>query len=229
MKPWPLLLSALLLAAPAAAQSNAEPYRASGTEPFWSLSIDSARITYRQVGGPALTVAKPRPIVGINGELYRSRGITVDITHVWCSDGMSDRVFADTVKLTVGRRQLSGCGGEILRTDAAPASPVAGTRWRIVAIDRQPFRSERPATVSFTNDRIEGRICNSFGGSYRLKRGTMTTTQVISTQMACAGPLGQAEAAFFRLIARPITVRSGVSQTLLLSDGRNSVTLQRVR
>lgn len=116
-----LLAPALLLGLPAAAQPNREPYRALGTEPFWSLTIDKVTIRYEPADGRRITVAKPRPIVGINGELYRTPRITVDITHTRCSDGMSDRVYADTVQLRIGRWTYQGCGGRIISDDGSTA------------------------------------------------------------------------------------------------------------
>ncbi|MES2338613.1 MAG: META domain-containing protein [Pseudomonadota bacterium] len=233
MKPLFLLAPVLLLSHPAAAQPRSDSYRAIGTEPFWSLTIDQRAITYRPMEGRPTTVAKPRPIVGINGELYRARGLTVDITHVRCSDGMSDRVYADTVKLTIGRRTLSGCGGDILTTGTLGGTSgeavIANTRWQITAIDGRPVRIDRPATVDFTSDRIQGRICNNFTGNYRFARGTLTSDRIIATRMACPGGASAVEAAFFRALETPLKVHRGNRDTLVLSNARSSVTLRRER
>lgn len=219
-----LIAPALLSAAPAEARSG-DAYRAIGTEPFWSLSIDATSIIWRPADGRAITVARPRPIIGFNGEMYRARGMTVDITHVRCSDGMSERSYADTVKVTIGRRTLTGCGGEIVVADQL----IANTAWRITAVDGRPVRLDRPATVRFTAARIEGRICNSFGGDYRFNRGTLTTGRVIATQMACGGALGTVERAVFQALQQPLKVHRGGADTLVLSNGRISVTLRRER
>ncbi|WP_326524115.1 META domain-containing protein [Sphingomonas sp.] len=234
MKALLLLAPLAILATPAAAQSRAEPYRALGTEPFWSLTIDRATITYKPMQGRATTVARPRPITGINGELYRARGMTVDITHTRCSDGMSDRTYADTVKVTIGRRTMSGCGGRVLsERPGNPGNPDGGmlsnSNWRISAIDGRPVRLERPATVGFTRDRIQGKICNGYGGGYRFHRGTLTTGQVISTQMYCAGGASDVENAFFRILRQPVKVSQGNRDTLVLTGGRSTVTLRRER
>ena len=109
-----LLAPALLAPAPVEAQWTGKPYRAVGTEPFWSVDIARRTITYRPIDGRPVTVAKPRAIEGRNGTTYRAKGMTIAITHVRCSDGMSDHTYADTVKVTIGRRQLSGCGGGVI-------------------------------------------------------------------------------------------------------------------
>ncbi len=109
-----LIVQALIAPAPVEAQWTGRPYRAVGTEPFWSLDIARRTITYRPMEGRAVTVAKPRAIAGRNGTIYRSRGMTVTITHRRCSDGMSDHTYADSVKVTIGRRQVNGCGGGVI-------------------------------------------------------------------------------------------------------------------
>lgn len=224
----PLLIVALTAALPATAQVRA-PYKAVGTEPFWSLSIDRNTISYRPMEGRVVTAPKPRPIIGRNGETYRARGMTVAITHRQCSDGMSDRTYADTVQVQIGRRTLKGCGGAVIADQPQGGSVLANTRWRIDLVDGRPVRLERPATVNFTRDRIEGKICNGFGGQYRYVRGTLTTRQVASTQMACGGSLGATETAFHRLIQQPVKVSQGNRDTLVLTSGRSSVTLRRQR
>ncbi len=228
MKTALLITAFTALAQPATAQVRT-PYKALGTEPFWSLNIDRNTITYRGVEGRPLTVSKPRPIIGRDGETYRTRGMTVAITHRRCSDGMSDRTYADTVRVTIGRRTLNGCGGAVVADQPPGGSLLANTRWRIELVDGRPVRLDRPATVNFTRDRIEGKICNGFGGQYRFARGTLTTREVISTQMACAGQLGATESAFHRLISQPVRVSQGNRDTLVLTSGRLSVTLRRLR
>ena len=116
----PIILLAALIApvtiaiTPAHAQWTSKPYRAIGTEPFWSIDITRRTITYRELDGRPVTVAKPRAIEERNGTTYRAKGMTIAITHVRCGDGMSDHTYADTVKVTIGRRQLSGCGGGVI-------------------------------------------------------------------------------------------------------------------
>ena len=218
-----LIMPVLFTAMPAAAQPAS--YRAVGTEPFWSLSIDRASITFRPADGRPVTVAKPRPIVGINGELYRTRTITVDITHVRCSDGMSDRVYPDTVRVTIGPRTLKGCGGENPVADTL----LTETSWRITAIGGRPVRIDRPAILRFTGERVEGRICNSFSGNYRFAGGVLTTDRVVATRMACGGGASETENIVLYALGQRLKVHSGNADTLVLSDGRTGLTLRRVR
>jgi uncharacterized membrane protein len=87
------------------------PYLALGTEPFWSLIIDDREVTFIPSEGQQVRQPKPKAIVGIAGEIYQTQRINVNIIHATCSDGMSDRVYPDTVQVSVDGRQFNGCGG----------------------------------------------------------------------------------------------------------------------
>lgn len=108
-------LAFLLLAAcapVAAPPPPQEPYRAIGTEPFWSLTIDQQRMVFIEANAPGVEIAQPtpRPIHGFAGDIYQTPRIHVNIVHARCSDGMSDRIYPDSIQLTVDGRQFRGCG-----------------------------------------------------------------------------------------------------------------------
>jgi uncharacterized membrane protein len=86
-------------------------YRAVGTEPFWSLEIGEKTIAFTLAGQQPIVQPKPRAIIGIAGEVYRTPRIDANIVHAQCSDGMSDRLYPDKVQVTVDGRQYNGCGG----------------------------------------------------------------------------------------------------------------------
>lgn len=86
-------------------------YRALGTEPFWSLTIGGGEMVYDAADVGDLTVAAPAPQPIANGIRYVTPTMTVVITHASCSDGMSDRQYADTVVVTMGAETRNGCGG----------------------------------------------------------------------------------------------------------------------
>ncbi|RYE96808.1 MAG: hypothetical protein EOO41_04190, partial [Methanobacteriota archaeon] len=134
-----LIATALLLGSTATHALAQESYRASGTEPFWSATIDARTITLKQAGMPDMTVPKPRPIIGINGERYETPRLSLDITHVKCSDGMSDRTYRDTVMISQGRRTLRGCGGDFtVAPKPGPSVSMLEGAWRIEAISGRP-------------------------------------------------------------------------------------------
>jgi heat shock protein HslJ len=219
-----------LTALPALAQSNAEPYRALGTEPFWSLTIDGSRIRYQPAEGRVVTVAKPRPIVGFNGERYVTRGLTVDITHVECSDGMSDRTFHDTVTVTRRGRTLRGCGGNVLSEQPAPGSLIEG-EWRIQSIAGRPPVAQSNPRVTFTSTKMSGSTgCNNFNGGFRFDRGRLTAGPLATTRRACPGALNTQEQKLIKLFGKPLSVsRNRNGKLVMTARGGETVVLAPVR
>lgn len=175
-------------------------YRALGTEPFWSVTIADGTMRYQPADGRVVTVPTPRPIVGINGERYQTRRLTVDITHGRCSDGMSDRTYRDTVRVTVEGRTLNGCGGE----SGNGMATLDGTSWRVANIDGTRARF---STIAFAEGRLSGRACNSFNGTYRVEGDRLIPGPIMSTKMACEGPRNTEEAALLGALRGPLTIR----------------------
>jgi uncharacterized membrane protein len=97
-------------APPPIANDREAPYRAIGTEPFWDLTIGRDLIFTDRGNGLSVSEPAPPPRRGVAGETYQSRRLTVKIVHTSCSDGMSDRVYPDTVSVTVDGHSYRGCG-----------------------------------------------------------------------------------------------------------------------
>lgn len=222
-----LAAPALVLAGSALAAPREAPYRAVGTEPGWTLTIDHGLIRYvGDYGRTRVTTVTPVPRASFNGHRYETKRITVDITHAPCNDGMSDREYADRVIVTVGRKTVRGCGGDPITS----AADLAGSSWSIAAIDGRAVQLDRPTSVRFTDNRIEGRAgCNRFGGSYRLTRNMLATAQIISTKMACPGAGMATENRFFQIIGQPVRVQWQGGDALTLSGQAGSIRLSRTR
>lgn len=85
-------------------------YRATGTEPFWGLSV-----THREL---RVTYPEPEPSVATaytleeraDGRTYKGAAFTATVSFKACSDGMSDRSYPHSVKVQIGERVLQGCG-----------------------------------------------------------------------------------------------------------------------
>src|SRR5438067_12848770 len=74
------------------------PYHAVGNEPFWNLLIDERNLTFIQPDAQPVTQPTPKVINGFAGEIYNTPRIHVNIVHVQCSDGLSDRTYPDKVQ-----------------------------------------------------------------------------------------------------------------------------------
>ncbi|MEG3143959.1 META domain-containing protein [Sphingomonas sp. RT2P30] len=227
MKPIIALAApALLIATAATAQPASPPYRASGSEPTWTLRIDRGLIAFA-APRERLRVVAPAPVArpSFNGLRYVTPRITVDVTYVRCIDLRTREAYHDRVTVMVGRRSFSGCGGEKL----TPTLALAGTRWMIAAVDGRPVRTARTTDIRFTDTRIAGNAgCNSFGGAYRFAGDRLSTGQVMTTKMACVGPGADVEGRFLAAIASARVVRSG-ADTITLSGESGTIELRAAR
>ncbi len=213
-----------------------DTYRAIGTEPGWALTIGPRTMRYEgDYGQNVVEAPTPEARTTPNGRRYQTRQLTVDITRTPCSDGMSDRRYPETVRVTTQRGTVRGCGG--LANDrpqpsrpgkpGQPSASLSGTSWTIDAIDGRPVRLDRPANVEFTRDRIQGRAgCNSFNGAYQERRDTLVTGQLAVTRMMCQGNAMTVENRFLKILGGPVTVQQR-GQTLTLSSREGSVTLRK--
>ena len=64
-------------------------------------------------------------------------------------------------------------------------TPLAGTTWKIDTLNGKKIQS--PATLSFTYNKIQAKICNTMFGGYTLKGDTIQSPWLASTMMYCEG------------------------------------------
>lgn len=229
---WPVLLLGALAAActpapppgppPPAPPGATEPYRATGTEPFWSITVADGRMTFASPDGPGFSVPAPEPRTTFNGHRWETPRITLDVTHGRCSDGMSDRIYADTTRATVDGRELRGCGGAILAPDT-----LAGTSWSIVEIDGLAVSGDA-YHVQFEADRISGQAgCNRFSGTWSMSGDTLTLGPLAATRMACPGPAMEHEQRAFQVLQGNVRAIHPEGDVLVLSGNGGTIRLRR--
>ena len=198
-------------------------YRASGTEPFWSLAIDGKRMVFNLMGERhvfgAGTVSRP----SINGWRHISKNITADVTFAPCSDGMSDRTYKDTVTVMVGKENYKGCGGGVL-----PPASLERTVWRIASINGAEIPASQGALVSFGDGRMSGTVgCNRLGSDYNYSGGKLGFGPVMSTRMGCQEPLASQEYAFVSILgSTPATIFTNNGMIVLTGKDGATVTLE---
>lgn len=201
-------------------EPSAGAYMALGTEPGWTLEITPGRLNYAgDYGETKIAVPNPGAKPSFNGERYVTPRLTVDVTRTACSDGMSDRRYADTVTVTADGKTVKGCGGAIL-----PPDTLAGSNWTFVSIGGVPVSADRPTSLQFDGERLSGTVgCNRFGGGYAVKDRVLTAGQLAATLMACPGPAMEQERAFFDLMSVPAGIDFPSDGTLVLT-GKNGKT-----
>ncbi|MEZ5708615.1 MAG: META domain-containing protein [Blastomonas sp.] len=233
MKIASLLAPALFLALtacppPQSVGEAAEPdesYRALGTEPGWLLTITDSELRYEgNYGETRIAVPKPEGRPSFNGWRYVTDRLTVDITHSPCSDGMSDRRYADTVLISADGVDYHGCGGAAL-----PPESLDDTHWAIITIDGEPTASERAAELHFSQGRISGSAgCNRMSGSYQVEENRLKTGPLAMTRMACIGPVAGQENALVAILGNTPAIRYTPEGRMLLSGGDHSAVLEQI-
>jgi len=233
--PRPLPALALCLSLAACTPIEAPPqgpgdrpaaYMALGTEPGWTLEITDARLNYAgDYGETRITVPNPGGGLDPHFRSYTTDRLKITIIRNACSDGMSDRRYADTVTVIADGKTGKGCGGKIL-----PPDTLAGSSWTFVSIGSVPVAADRPTALQFDGNRMSGSAgCNRFSGGYSAAEGTLTAGPLMATEMACPGAGMTQEQAFFKLMAAPVSLTFADDGTLILtgSGGRTAV-LRRV-
>lgn len=101
-------------------------YSAIGTEPGWAVEIKGEEIAFTSQNGKNFKLAVDRVKKTDSG--WQVRGFSgTDNINIYitsgekCSDGMSDRSYADTVKVEASESgTLNGCGGTITEGPDGP-------------------------------------------------------------------------------------------------------------
>ncbi len=107
---------------------------------------------------------------------------------------------------------------------------LAGTAWRVVAVDgRAPIAGAEP-TVVFAAERVSGSGgCNQYGGGYRYDgaTGRLAFDQLSMTAMACLEEARNAfETAFFQALGQSTQAASDAQGELIISGPAGRIVLQ---
>lgn len=159
-------------------------YKAVGNEPGWSLTVHAARMDYVGDYGE-VNIAEPTPpdFRAAHGT-YRSGKLRVTISAGPCSDGMSDLVYRQTVRLTADGRTVSGCGGGTISPNS-----IANTSWSVVSVNGKPAPGGAEYFIQFADRDISAKFgCNSMGGRYSLNGDHLSVANLVQTQMGCPEP-----------------------------------------
>ena len=159
-------------------------YKAVGNEPGWSLAVRAARMDYLGDYGE-VKIAEPTPpdFRPVNG-IYRSGRLRITISPGPCSDGMSDLIYRQTVRVTADSKTVDGCGGGTV----AP-STLANTSWTVVSVNGRATPGGGDYFLTFADDRLSAKLgCNSMGGRFRQNGDHVTVASLEQTLMGCPEP-----------------------------------------
>lgn len=109
----------------------ANPVRAQGTEPFWSVELTGTEMVYTTPEPPEQRAPQPHPVVQGTTATYDTEtadgtALKVILIATECSDGMSDRTYPLTALVKVGDQDLTGCAA------SSAATPSTGENGPVV-------------------------------------------------------------------------------------------------
>lgn len=196
-----VLLACLVALAAHGLAAGEDPYRASGVEPFWSITMGQGQLTLDRVDFDPRSFPLPEPTTTPDGRRYDLDELSVRIIHERCHNAMSGAAFADRVLVELGEETLDGCGGEPL-----PPETLAGSHWLLETLDGEAIDLERiPSLVidaAGTAAGFDG--CNHFsGGLVFAEDGGVTQDDPggVPTLMACMAEPGRVSDAFRQALA----------------------------
>ena len=208
---------------PEAADSGAVLYKAVGTEPGWSLTVRPARMDYAGDYGE-VNIAEPTPpnFRAAHGT-YRSGKLQLTISAGPCSDGMSDLVYRQTVRVTAEGRTVSGCGGGTI----AP-NTLAGTSWSVVSVNGRPVTGGGDYYVRFSDKTLSAKFgCNAMGGGYSVNGDHLSVGNLEQTLMGCPEPAATFEREASALLRSNVRVEKVSGERMRLVSEAGTIELRR--
>jgi heat shock protein HslJ/uncharacterized membrane protein len=230
---------------------GASDYHASGTEPFWDISIGREMIFNDRGTGLSISQTTPQVINGTAGEIYRTQRLEVNIVHARCNNGMNERSYPDTVQVYADGKLYRGCGGSAAGdplvpvppgTNAPPppsygnapppgmgvAPPLDRTRWLVMAINGRPVPRDYNYWMDFDGGKLSAKFgCNSVGAGYTQTESTIDAGAIIATRMAC--PDNGWESQGIAVLDQVMTVSMQGPEHATLTSSAGSIELLRRR
>lgn len=166
-----------------------EPFRASGNEPFWSLSLEQGSLTLNRLNEGELPARSY--VAGAEPGEYLSLDdppIRLQIRDQLCRDDTSGMSYPQQVAVQVDGSTLTGCGGD-------PARLLQGGEWVVEDINGGGTIDRSRVTLNFLADgRLIGHAsCNHLMGQYQLDGEGLSIGQTATTRMACPPSLMEQE------------------------------------
>ncbi len=222
---WVACVAALCASTAAGGQIwlKGDAYRAFGSDPQWTLTIDRDRITLTRPGSDP--VSTPTPVRGEDelGWEYRTPTLVVEGLKGSCEDESAGRRFTEMVAVTVDGRELIGCGGEEI-----PAENLADTAWMIQEIAGTPARGPQ-LSIDFhpTGSFLAYTGCRRMGGTYVQTGDRLVMTPTGATTGRCAQPVHGCELRLLQILEQPMTATFPDHRTLVLTGDKGAIRLRK--
>lgn len=198
------------------------PYKASGNEPFWSVSFDGWEATLAQPGKPLLTQDAQIIDTRANGQTLQAgtgpNALTLKVEDGLCIDNMSGMPHPQRAELQYQSSTWQGCGGN-------PNRLLQGAKWQVTQLgDTKTDEQARPELNFMPNNRIAGSTgCNRFFGEYTLTGEGMQIKNLGSTRMACSEKLMTQENTFLEQLQNARQISFDTPETLVIETAEGKI------
>ena len=111
----------------------------------------------------------------------------------------------------------------------APGPTLAGSSWRVAAINGQPTPAAGNYSMNFqAGGQIGARFgCNHMGGSYRQTGSTLVVGDMATTLIGCPEPQATHERLGSAVLGQPMEIAFAGSRSVSLSNFAGTITLAR--
>ena len=151
-------------------------FRVTGTERFWTLEMSGSGFKFKSLNeGESFDVPYKAPVVASDGKskTYKSQSdkhdMVIDLYQEKCSDGMTDTIYAQVVKLSIKKTDdeefmvLKGCGNYVPDSRLAVVWVLDQIKGK--KMTKYDFGSELP----YIDLHVKENLFTGFGGCNRLK------------------------------------------------------------
>lgn len=185
--------------------SKENRFKATGTEPFWSLEITpDEQMIFKPMDGQQIVFSTPQSKTIKNGKSFSTSGegvmLSVEIMDEICQNAMSGEFFSHSVLVTFKTSEMenpqtwSGCGEYINSGNTAEIAREIDGKWILKQIDRENLAGNKGykipnMLINMEENEVSGHAgCNGYRGKIKYLGGNVLgVSQVISTKMACPG------------------------------------------
>ena len=206
-------------------------FKATGTEPFWSLQISDDRIKFKVPGDSLITPhADPGKTADAKVKYYQleteSTNLSIQIFHRECTNAMSGFKFPYAVEVQYKRtgdqdsKTVKGCGEYITDyrlNDVWVLESLNGKE-----ITKGDFKEPPKLEINTSSNQFMGFAgCNRMSGALFFEKKIIRFTNIITTKMACQP--GNKEGAFLHALKNTTTYQIGNNRLKL--DNQNAISL----
>ncbi|MCK7591456.1 META domain-containing protein [Subsaxibacter sp. CAU 1640] len=204
-------------------------FKATGTEPFWSVTISEEMIKFKTPEDSVMTPhTTPARAQDSNVKRYtvqtESASMTIQIRQMECTNAMSGEVSPYTVELELKKGSASeyssykGCGAYV--TDYRLHDIWVLESMNGIDVGREDFGKEVPSMeIKAAENTFMGNAgCNRMSGSLFFEKGLLRFTNIATTKMLCQSPNKENE---FLSTLRAMTSYTVENNRLLLTNPNN--------